>query len=198
MNKNWHKFTLIILALGLAALKAQASIPNRAQNIDLAITPVYPVKENIIDNKVIADYMPPLTPTNDEKAVVLEFRNGLGQKLLEHLFSGEYFKKTRVGSTTVGKITQEIQEVTRPTFSVSKQPTSLIRSINFNFRAFERRAIITSTGWLSSSLTYTMDDNFILAEISKPISASTTLSFVNRSPVGQINREGTVYITYVF
>ncbi|MDZ4678141.1 MAG: hypothetical protein SGI74_11615 [Oligoflexia bacterium] len=218
--------SLFILALGLAAPYASASIPDRARSIDLKVVPIYSVRKPLINKEVINQYFPPLTPTNNEKVVALQFRDGVGQKVLENLVNGEYFKQT-----PIGKIATQIQSVTQTTLVLSKPAKSepepeknsdfvdsqessatdqtapaetqanandIIHTINFNIRALEHRAILTYTGWLSSNLTYTMDDKSLLTEISKPITQSTTLSLSNKSVVGQFLPEGTLYITYIF
>ncbi len=176
-----------------------ASIPNKQPTIDFyAVREVRPnTQPSVTADDLFNHVLPPISPTNDGLALMKQVEKGIPQKWTDEILNSNLFKKTPVGQATtkVEETMKQSVSVTTPSFSAAPPVT---HTFNVNVRVWEQRALLKYTGFFTSEMTYDHTAKNINTAIVKSLSDSTTLSLVNTSPVGDIDKSGQVVLTYNF
>lgn len=174
---NISRKVLFILILAVGAVGA-ASIPDHQEYVDLCVAPgLKPIEKPLFSRENIEAYVPvQLTPTTDREAFKAEFQAKLGQRALDRFFESDVFKKTPAGHAVekFRAITENSLAIKTPGLAGHKP-----QELKFKLLAFERRAMISYSGYIDSKLVYFLDENSTEWDLTKPLGEYTQLTLMN-------------------
>jgi hypothetical protein len=199
MNSRLNRLVITSILVGFIATPltpSRASIPDRQRQIDVTgIEPTHPANQHIINQKLLATYIPlNLTPTNDQTAFAEQLSKGIQQRAFDQFFSGRMFNVA-----TLQQISHTVENATRTDISFGKNAQGETEhQLKLDLKAFEQKALVRYEGVFSSTFTYIADKNNMEFRISKVLAQDTVIELTSVGPMGQIGAENYLTVTYSF
>ncbi len=188
--KSLLVFTIIILGQALA----MGSIPNSSQSLVVVEPPMPTGEKEVFSKENINKYLPTdLSPTTDQVALGTQLETKMGQRIFQGFLDGDTFKKSKLG-----RVTESVKEAAAKSVSVGSPTTGVVHTFKVQVQAIERFARLDYTGFFDSNLIYAATDNSAKFTVTKPVSKTTSISFVESTPEGSFVLNPNLTLSLVF
>jgi len=153
-------------------------------NLQVVVRPVEPASQ-FFTKENAAKFIPTnMTPGNNSSLFTSQFESGIGQKVTDYFFNGDFFR-----SSIVGKMTTRFEKFSQTTIlTAGKDQQGKKINLEFQIKAPERQAVLSYNGFLRSEFIYAVDQSSFKWTLSRLISARTTIAWTNiAAPVSGIS-----------